>query len=168
MTSSTEALRIWYLVPFFLLPPWRINCHDKHLEVSLKAWVTTGWVRPMYAQVLQHSANTAPTDLVKHISKSHSRWFTGWLTYTPSSGHFLFWVGGPLARRPPPPAHTPSPTDGYNQPVVHLLSMKRHGSSIEHMNHLLPVVVQNSILYMLVQLNQSSLEGKQNVQWNLQ
>lgn len=80
--------------------------------------------------------------------------------------HSLIWslpllIQGSIS---PPPAHTPSPTDGYNQPVVHLLSMKRHGSSIEHMNHLLPVVVQNSILYMLVQLNQSSLEGKQNVQ----
>ena len=81
----------------------------KHLEVLLKAWVTACWVRPTFVHMkcepIRESYNTPPTDLVKRVSSSHSRWFTGFVlkddmemnhAHAPSSGDFLSWWRGPL------------------------------------------------------------------------
>lgn len=94
---------------FFCGCPGESSVTLKHLEVLLKAWVIACWVRPTFVHMkcepIRESYNTPPTVLVKCVSSSHSRWFTGFVltddmemnhAHAPSSGDFLFWWRGPL------------------------------------------------------------------------
>ena len=107
---------IWFLF-FFCGCPGESSVMLKHLEVLLKVWVTACWVRPAFVQMkcepIRGSYNTSPTDLVKRVSSSHSRWFTGFIVTddmemnharAPLSDDFLFWLRVPLGS----PTHPPS------------------------------------------------------------
>lgn len=152
---------------FFCCCPEELSVTVKHLEVSLRPESLQAGscgisnVQPYMSltthrlQILWNIFQTA----IQGDSLSSLLMNWKWITLTHLSADFLFWYRVCYIRE-----HTPSSTDGYNPPLVHLPSMKHHSHTPLYMTHFHPVVVQNNILYMLVQLNQSSLEGKQHVQ----
>lgn len=132
--------------------PEELSVTVKHLEGLSRPespqWVVCTYRMYTHMRVLQHNAYRSCETYF-----SHPRWFTllvftdEWITHTLPrliQGSYLRVL-----------THTPSPTDGYNQPLVYLPSMKHH--ILLYMTHLLPVAVHS------LHVNTTeSLDGKQH------
>ena len=153
---------IWFLF-FFCGCPGESSVMLKHLEVLLKVWVTACWVRPAFVQMkcepIRGSYNTSPTDLVKRVSSSHSRWFTGFIVTddmemnharAPLSDDFLFWLRVPLGSPTRPPSYRSCIYRQWSITAVFFFTWLICCQQLRN----------NNILRMLAQPNQSSLQGK--------